>query len=75
MVNFDILKVSGNASIESTWPQIQKIGKTMEFLQDNIAVQIGLLVVGLALVGYFGWRSYKDRKKKSALKKGTHPKK
>lgn len=47
----------------------------MEFLQDNIAVQIGLLVVGLALVGYFGWRSYKDRKKKSALKKGTHPKK
>lgn len=47
----------------------------MEFLQDNLAVQIGLLVVGLALVGYFGWRSVKDRKKKSALKKGTHPKK
>lgn len=47
----------------------------MEFLQDNLAVQIGLLVVGLALVGYFGWRSVKDRKKKSDLKKGINPKK
>lgn len=42
----------------------------MEFLQDNIAVQIALLVVGLGLVGLFGFRAIKDRKNKAAKKKG-----
>lgn len=47
----------------------------MEFLQDNIVVQIVLLVMGLALVGYFGYRSIKDRKEKASKKKGFNPKK
>lgn len=42
----------------------------MEFLQDNIAVQIIMLVVAVGLIGYFGYRSVKDRKKKAAEKKG-----
>ncbi len=41
----------------------------MEFLQDNIAIQIALLAVGLGLIGFFGWRAVKDRKNK-AKKKG-----
>lgn len=42
----------------------------MEFLQNSIVVQIIVLAVGIALVGYFGYRSIKDRKKKAAEKKG-----
>lgn len=42
----------------------------MEFLQDNLVIQIVLLAVGLGLIGFFGWRSYKGRKDKAAKKKG-----
>lgn len=41
----------------------------MEFLQGNIVVQIILLVVGLALIGYFGYRAVRDRRAKAAAKK------
>lgn len=42
----------------------------MEFIQDNIVVQIILLVVGLGIAGYFGWRSYKNAQNRSKKKKG-----
>lgn len=41
----------------------------MEFLQDNIAIQIALVVVGLGLMGFFGWRAVKDRKNKAKKKR------
>lgn len=49
----------------------------MDFLQGNIVVQIILLVVGLALIGYFGYRAIRDRRAKAATKKrngGTNSK-
>jgi len=36
---------------------------------DNLVVQIIVLVAGLAIMGYFGWRAIKDRKAKAAAKK------
>lgn len=47
-----------------------EIGNIMEFLQDNLAIQIVLLALGLGLVGFFGWRAVKDRKAKAAKKRG-----
>lgn len=41
----------------------------MDFLQGNLVVQIIFLVVGLALIGYFGYRAVRDRKAKAAAKK------
>lgn len=41
----------------------------MEFLQDNLVVQIIIGVIGLALIGYFGYRSVRDRRAKAKSKK------
>jgi len=43
---------------------------------DNLVVQIIVLVVGLAIMAYFGYRAVRDRKAKAAAKKrngGTRP--
>lgn len=41
----------------------------MEMLQDNLAVQIVILAVGLGLVVLFGIRAVKDRKNKAKNKR------
>jgi len=41
----------------------------MDFLQDNIVLQIIILVVGLGLAVWAGIRAVRDRKAKAAAKK------